>query len=77
MNMIRCFNAAKNHSNKNLVRGPFILGDFNARHTAWGDITPNEFGKILLDFCGSEGFVSSRYEPTFVKSHVNDGSVID
>ena len=59
MEMISCFNAAKNHCSKNQVKSPFFLADFNARHTAWGDIKSNGYGKNLFAICGSEGFVVS------------------
>ena len=76
--MISCFNAAKNHCSQNQLKGPIILGDFNARYTAWGDSRSKGYGKNLLDFCGSEGFVvSSPYEATFVNSHFNAVSVFD
>ena len=50
--MICSFNAAKNHSSENQLEGQFLLGDFNARFTAWGDTTSNGNGKL----CGSVGF---------------------
>ena len=78
LDLMGCFNAAKNDRSKNQLRGPIILGGCNARLTAWGDTTSHGYGKILLEFSGSEGFVvSSPYKPVFVKNHVNGGKVID
>ena len=54
-----------------------IVGDFNARHQAWNDITCNPHGVKLLDFCKNEDLnvVNSSRHNTFVCE--NGGSRID
>ena len=58
------------------VSGIIVSGDFNARHTAWGDRISDAYGKALLsqlDFC--KYTIHSTKSPTFIAE--NGTSLID
>ena len=56
--------------------GVILSGDFNARHTVWGDSTTNEYGKLLFDQLDHQKFtVLTSTTPTFLckngSSHID------
>ena len=55
--MIGCFNAAKHHCSKNRLRGPIVVGDFNAGHREGNDTMSNGYEIFLLVYCGIGGSV--------------------
>ena len=56
--------------------GVLVCGDFNARHSAWGDHTSNEYGKELQNTLDAQKYsIHTANSPTFVA--VNGGSFID
>ena len=68
--------AASNLVDMKKAYAVILVGDFNARHSHWGDKCSNEYGDILFDELDFSLFsVISSSEPTFVSS--NGNSYID
>ena len=58
------------------TNGIILTGDFNARHTAWGDQLNNAYGRALLDQLDASKFsIYTSSTPTFLSS--NGSSCID
>ena len=58
------------------VSGVIVCGDFNARHSAWGDHVSNDYGKRLLEKIDHQKFsIHTSNTPSFVAA--NGGSFID
>lgn len=56
--------------------GVIVSGDFNARHTAWGDRLSDTYGKALFDQLDFEKYtIHSTKSPTFISA--NGSSLID
>lgn len=56
--------------------GVILFGDYNARHTVWGDSVTNEYGKLLFDKLDHHSFtVQTSRTPTFLcvdgSSHID------
>lgn len=67
---------AKDYCIKYNFEGLYTFGDFNARHTSWGDHVSSNSGKFLYNFIQSNNFhISSPQTNTFLCN--NGGSVID
>ena len=58
------------------VSGIIVSGDFNARHTAWGDRLSDAYGKALFNQLDFEKYtIHSTQSPTFIAE--NGNSLID
>ena len=71
--MLQC---AESHCAKHHAIGVFLIGDFNARHTLWGDSVINTYGKMIeekLDW--TKYSINAPHGPTFLAC--NGRSVID
>ena len=71
---IKGIQSYKTYVDKNCLKGSFFFGDFNARHTYWGDKSCNLLGEELVQI--ADHFSILNYgEPTFLAA--NGYSVID
>ena len=74
--LITMLSQAQILGNKLGAHGISVLGDFNARHTLWGDSTSNKYGKELVEQLDFTQFsLLSSDGPTFLSS--NGQSYID
>lgn len=74
--MITMLNKANELRLKIKATGVIVVGDLNARHTAWGDSVNNAYGKKLLELLDVSKFsICSADSPTFLAT--NGTSCID
>ena len=65
--IIKMLNAAEAMIGKLKAYGLILCGDFNARHTMWGDTVCNEYGKLLVDKLDHNKFsIITSTTPTFL-----------
>lgn len=74
--VMKMLNIAEKLTKKVKAAGVILIGDFNARHTSWGDTTNNEYGKQLLETLDNTRFtICTSKSPTFLCE--NGSSFID
>ena len=65
--IMKMLNAAEAMIGKLKAYGLILCGDFNARHTMWGDTVCNEYGKLLVDKLDHNKFsIITSTTPTFL-----------
>ena len=73
---LQMLNTAEEMKDKLKASGVLLMGDFNARHTVWGDRVINEYGQELVDNLDYNLFsITTAPKPTFLCE--NGGSFID
>ena len=74
--VIKMLKAAQSMTGKLRACGILLFGDFNARHTLWGDEVCNTYGKQLFEMLNHSNFsIVNSKTPTFLCE--NGGSHID
>ena len=74
--VLNMLNAAEMYREKVNAAGVILTGDFNARHTLWGDTAKNTYGNQLFDRLDSNAFtIQHAPSPTFLCE--NGSSCID
>ena len=74
--IINMMTAAEGKSKQLRSSGIIVIGDFNARHTSWGDKLNNDYGKQLVEKLDYSKFsICTSPTPTFLAA--NGSSVID
>ena len=68
--------SAFHFSKKYKIKNVLILGDFNCRHSKWGDTLTNKLGELLDEFTTSQNLLGLS-PSTFTFKSINGGSVID
>ena len=73
---LQMLNSAEQKREKLKASGVLLMGDFNARHSLWGDKVINDYGKELVEKLDFNLFsISTAPKPTFLCE--NGGSFID
>ena len=73
---MKMLNIAEQLKKKVKAVGVMLIGDFNARHTSWGDTINNEYGKQLFETLDNTVFtICTANSPTFLCQ--NGSSLID
>ena len=74
--LLNMLTAAEQRSRQLRASGIAVVGDFNARHTLWGDKINNDYGKQLVEKLDLTKFtIRTSVTPTFLAA--NGSSVID